>query len=90
MYTYVHNICSTDTLISWSKEGIETEILLNSTTVKCLSHHLSSFAVIAEDLTIEIPTIVTDTTGTTATTTTENTVITDISTSMTTTNTGIQ
>jgi len=75
-------MCSTDTLTSWSKGGIETEILVNSTTVKCLSDHLSSFAVIAEDLTIEIPTVATDTTATASTNTTQNTVITDIHTSM--------
>jgi len=80
-----HCIYSTDTLTSWSKDGIKTEILVNSTTVKCLSDHLSSFAVIAEDVTIEIPTVATDATATIATastTTTQNTVITDISTSM--------
>ena len=85
MYVY-----STDTLTSWSNEGISTEILVNSTRVKCLSNHLSSFAVIAEDTTIEIPTIVTNSSTTTTTTaatttvnsdTTESTVTTDVSTS---------
>ena len=56
--------------------------------MKCLSNHLSSFAVIAEDITIEIPTIAandttaTATTATTPTATTQSTVITDVSTSM--------
>lgn len=86
MYVY-----STDTLTSWSNEGISTEILVNSTRVKCLSNHLSSFAVIAEDTTIEIPTVVTNSSTTTTTTTaatttvnsdtTESTVTTDVSTS---------
>ena len=48
-------IHSTDTLTSWSREGIVTQIMVNSTVVKCLSSHLSSFAVIAEDPTIEVP-----------------------------------
>ena len=46
---------SSDTLTSWSKEGIVTEVMVNSTAVKCLSSHLSSFAVIAEDPAIEVP-----------------------------------
>ena len=81
-------IHSTDTLTSWSKEGIITEVLANSTMVRCLSSHLSSFAVIAEDTRIEFPTVATDTTvtsattATTSTTTTQNTIITDVSTSM--------
>ena len=83
---FVHYLHSTDTLTSWSKEGIVTEVAVNSTTVKCLSNHLSSFAVIAEDITIEIPTVAMDnttaTTGTTSTTTTQSTIITDVSTSM--------
>ena len=74
-----HSVYSTDTFTSWSKEGIKTEVLVNSTTVKCLSDHLSSFAVIAEDTTIEIPT---DTTVTTATTATTSAATTDITTSM--------
>ena len=58
---------STDTLTSWSKEGIVTEIIINSTIVKCLSNHLSSFAVIAEDPSIEIPTVATNISNTTST-----------------------
>lgn len=92
MQLSVHYIHSTSTLTSWSKEGIVTEVVVDSTTVKCLSNHLSSFAVIAEDITIEIPTVAMDTTvttgttGTPSTTTTENTIITDVSTSMKVTN----
>ena len=39
-------------LTRWSKEGIRTIIETNSSTVKCLCSHLSSFAVVAENLTI--------------------------------------
>ena len=81
--------CSTDTLTSWSKEGIGTEIIINSTMVKCLSSHLSSFAVIAENLTnISITTSImpsaTSTTDITATTAT-NVPPTPVTTSTTTT-----
>lgn len=47
---------STDTFSSWSKEGIETKTSANSSTVKCLSYHLSTFAVIAENTTFEATT----------------------------------
>ena len=97
MYFYHAYICRTDTLTSWSKEGIITEVLANSTTVRCLSNHLSSFAVIAEDTTIkdpttEYPTLATNTTATSATTAitsttiTHNTITTDLPTSMKVTN----
>ena len=68
-------ICSTDTLTSWSNEGISTEILVNSTRVKCLSNHLSSFAVIAEDTTIEIPTVITNSSNVSTTTTAATTTV---------------
>ena len=57
---------STNILTSWSKKGIVTEIAANSTTVRCLSNHLSSFAVIAEDPSIEIPTVATNISNTTS------------------------
>ena len=60
-------IHSTDTLTSWSREGIVTEIMVNSTAVKCLSSHLSSFAVIAEVPTV--PANISNTTSVIATAT---------------------
>lgn len=50
---YKQILNSTDILSSWSKEGIETRTLANSSTVKCLSDHLSTFAVVAENVTID-------------------------------------
>ena len=91
MQVFIHCLHSIDTLTSWSKDGIVTDVVANSTTIKCLSNHLSSFAVIAEDSTIEIPPEATDSTATTSATvttaettitTTQKTVITDVSTSI--------
>lgn len=61
-YLFSHDCCkvwifhSTDTFLSWSKKGIETRAVADSSKVKCLSYHLSNFAVIAENTTIEATT----------------------------------
>ena len=43
---YYHNYSSTD-FGSWVSDGIITEII-NDTTVRCLSSHLTSFAVLVD------------------------------------------
>ena len=77
------NFCSSETSSSWSNEGVETITFANSSTVRCLSYHLSTFAVIAENTTIEAttepPTIITtDQTSRTPPTTSPTTVETTI------------